>query len=123
MDFRQPKAIYIQIADYLLDNILSGEMKGGDRLLSVREMATHVQVNPNTVVRTYNFLQDQGIIYNQRGIGFFVADDGLKKTTAFKREKFFEQYLPDVFHHMQLLGITLEDVQNRYAEFVTEQPS
>ncbi|MCB0703729.1 MAG: GntR family transcriptional regulator [Saprospiraceae bacterium] len=110
MEFKQPKAIYVQIADYLLDNILSGEIKGGERLASVRELATSVQVNPNTVVRSYNYLQEQEIIYQQRGIGYFVVDDGLQKTRAFRRKRFFEQFLPDVFKSMDLLGISMEEI-------------
>ncbi|MBR9921082.1 MAG: GntR family transcriptional regulator [Bacteroidetes bacterium] len=114
MDFKQPKAIYIQIADYLLDNILSGQIKPGDKISSVRELASEVQVNPNTVVRTFSFLQDKEIIYNQRGIGYFVTDDGLSKTRALRKERFFEQFLPDVFKSMDLLEISMDEVVVRY---------
>ncbi len=114
MDFKRQKAIYIQIADYLLENILAGVLTKGDKVQSVREMAATVQVNPNTVVRSFNYLQDRGIIVNQRGIGYFVADDALEKTQALKREIFVQQDLPEVFKMMNLLNMSFEDVQNIY---------
>lgn len=114
MDFKRQKAIYIQIADYLLENILAGVLTKGDKVQSVREMAATVQVNPNTVVRSFNYLQDREIIVNQRGIGYFVADDALEKTQALKREIFVQQDLPEVFKMMNLLNMSFEDVQSIY---------
>lgn len=114
MDFKQQKAIYMQIADYILDNILAERLQTGDRVQSVREMASTVQVNPNTVVRTYNYLQDEGIIFNQRGIGYFVSDDAYEKTRQLKKESFTKQHLPEVFKMMRLLQIDFEDLKEIY---------
>lgn len=114
MDFKRQKAIYIQIADYLLENILAGVLVKGDKVQSVREMAATVQVNPNTVVRSFNYLQDRGIIIQQRGIGYFVAEDALEKTQALKRENFIQQELPEFFKMMNLLGMSFEDIKQIY---------
>ena len=114
MDFKQQKAIYMQIADYILDNILAERLQTGDRVQSVREMASTVQVNPNTVVRTYNYLQDEGIIFNQRGIGYFVSDDAYEKTRQLKKESFTKHHLPEVFKMMRLLQIDFEDLKEIY---------
>lgn len=114
MDFKQQKAIYMQIADYILDNILAERLQTGDRVQSVREMASTVQVNPNTVVRTYNYLQDEGIIFNQRGIGYFVSDDAYEKTRQLKKENFTKHHLPEVFKMMRLLQIDFEDLKEIY---------
>lgn len=114
MDFKRQKAIYIQIADYLLENILAGVLVKGDKVQSVREMAATVQVNPNTVVRSFNYLQDRGIIVQQRGIGYFVAEDALEKTQALKRENFIQQELPEFFKMMDLLGMNFEDIKQLY---------
>lgn len=114
MDFKRQKAIYIQIADYLLENILAGVLVKGDKVQSVREMAATVQVNPNTVVRSFNYLQDRGIIVQQRGIGYFVAEDALEKTQALKRENFIQQELPEFFKMMNLLGMSFEDIKQIY---------
>ena len=75
MKFTKPKAIYMQIADYICESILANELKEGDRIQSVREMAAQVEVNPNTVARTFSYLQEKERIYNQRGVGYFAADD------------------------------------------------
>lgn len=111
MNFVKQKAIYMQIADYVLDNILSESFKAGDRLQSIREMAATVQVNPNTVTRSFNYLQEEGIIYNQRGIGFFVADDASEKTREIKKKAFVKAYLPQLFKMMDLLKIDFKELE------------
>ena len=111
MKFNKPKAIYMQIADYICENILAEELKGGDRIQSVREMAAQVEVNPNTVARTFSYLQEKEIIFNKRGVGYFVAEDALERTKAIKKEAFLKHYVPEVFKMMGLLGISFEDLQ------------
>ncbi len=117
MNFKQDRAIYLQIADYITENILSLKWKENDRIPSVRDLAISTEVNPNTVVRTYNYLQEKGIIYNQRGIGYFVADNGLKKTKELERELFFNELLSQVFKTMDLLGITFDDIKKIYDDY------
>ncbi|MDE6681078.1 MAG: GntR family transcriptional regulator, partial [Muribaculaceae bacterium] len=67
------KAIYLQIVDRICDEILGKVLKPEARMPSVREYAATVQVNPNTMMRAYDYLSSLGIIYNRRGIGFFVS--------------------------------------------------
>ena len=64
MDFNADKPIFLQIADSVCDRILSGELNGEDRIPSVREFGADIGVNPNTVMRTYEKLTADGIIYN-----------------------------------------------------------
>lgn len=116
MNFVKQKAIYMQIADYVLENILSETFKAGDRLQSIREMAATVQVNPNTVTRSFNYLQDEGIIFNKRGIGFFVADDAPQKTRDIKKQAFIDDYLPQFFKMMDLLGLNFDELEALYNE-------
>ncbi len=66
MQFRESQAIYLQIADYVCERILLKEWKPGERVPSVRELAVQLEVNLNTVMRSYDFLQQQEIIQNQR---------------------------------------------------------
>ena len=98
MDFKNTKTIYVQIADYICENILAEKIRPGEKIQSVREMAASIQVNPNTVMRTYAYLQDQEIIFNKRGIGYFVAEDATQKTKALRRQEFIHQYLPEVIY-------------------------
>jgi len=106
MKFNKPKAIYMQIADYICENILATELKGGDRIQSVREMAAQVEVNPNTVARTFSYLQEKEIIFNKRGVGY-----SFERTKAIKKEAFLKHYVPEVFKMMELLGISFKDLQ------------
>src|SRR5690606_39542667 len=79
MNFSGNKAIYLQIAEHAFEQILLGRWSADEKIPSVRELAVQLEVNPNTVMRTYDFLQQMEVIYNKRGIGFFVADDALKQ--------------------------------------------
>lgn len=85
MEFNSNKAIYLQISDIICEKILSGELKADDRIPSVREYGASIGVNPNTVMRTYEKLTNEGIIYNKRGIGYFIgekAKDIVLRTTG-----------------------------------------
>ena len=114
MEFTQPQAIYLQIGDYICENILRRLWQGGDRIPSIRELAMDVQVNPNTVTRTYAYLQDRGIIYNRRGIGYFVAERAYQQARELKRRSFVDRDLPQLFKAMDLLGLELGDLERHY---------
>ena len=111
MEFKENQAIYLQIANRFFENILKKKWDSGDKIPSIRDMAVEFEVNPNTTMRTFNYLQEKGVIYNKRGIGYFLADDGFEKTIAIKREQFLEEDLPVFFKTMQLLGIKLDDLK------------
>ena len=112
MQFRQNEAIYLQIADLACENVLSGAWRPGDRVPSVRELAGEIEVNPNTVVRTYAYLQDQGIIQNQRGLGYFVAERAPDVTRELMRRTFVSRDLPRVFRTMDLLGMGMDELRD-----------
>ena len=116
MEFRQNQAIYLQIADHISERILSGMWTGGERIPSIREMSEEIEVNPNTVMRSYAYLQDLGIIYNQRGIGYFVAEDAYRKTLELKKKNFIRRELPRIFRTMDLLHLTCEDLRTLLEE-------
>jgi GntR family transcriptional regulator len=118
MEFKENQPIYLQIADLFCENILLEKWNAGDRIPSVREMAVSTEVNPNTVMRTFTFLQEKGIIYNKRGIGYFVADDGFEKTRALRKENFVNLELPNIFMQMRLLRISMEDINNYYQQYL-----
>ena len=114
MEFNKHKAIYMQIADYICDNILNEEWQKGDKILSVRELAGNIGVNPNTVMSTYKYLTDQGIIFNKRGIGYHVTDDAVAKTRKLKKNEFVSNYLPELFRAMDVLGIDFDELKGMY---------
>jgi len=114
MEFKETQAIYLQIGDYICEQILLGQWKEGERILSVRELGVVLEVNPNTVMRTYDFLQDRDIIFNKRGIGYFVSDDAEQKITRYRKKQFLEQDLPVVFKNMALMGMSFKELENEY---------
>ena len=117
MEFERRDAIYRQIADYILENILRRRWKPKDRVPSIRELAIDVEVNPNTVTRTYAWLQDQGIIVNQRGRGYFVAEEGFEGTRRLKMEEFVERDIPAFFKTMELLGLDVNDLETYWQRY------
>jgi GntR family transcriptional regulator len=120
MDFKSSQPIYLQIADFVCEKILLGTWKPEERIPSVRELAVQLEVNPNTVMRTFEYLQQQEVIYNQRGLGYFVSPSAAKNTLAMRKQEFLDNELPPLLRNMYLLGITLEDVQKKYTQYITE---
>lgn len=113
MEFQKQQAIYQQIADYMCEKILLKVWKSDDRIPSVREMAVSLEVNPNTVMRTYTYLQEKEIIFNKRGIGFFVTENAFKTVHELKKNQFFEEALPRLSKIMDMLGLTLKDIESK----------
>lgn len=111
MEFQNGKSIFLQIADSITDRVVSGEFSGGEKIPSVRELASEMGVNPNTIMRTYGELQAMNIIENQRGIGYFVNPNAKKIILQGKKEEFFNKILPDFLKQAALLGISSEDLK------------
>ncbi|QNK61351.1 GntR family transcriptional regulator [Pedobacter sp. PAMC26386] len=115
MEFRENEAIYLQIAAFVGDNILVE--KWIEKLPSVRELAGDLQVNPNTVMRAYEFLQVKEVILNRRGIGLFVAPEAKEKLKDYRKERFLGQELPEFFKNIALLDISIDEIKQRYETF------
>jgi GntR family transcriptional regulator len=120
MEFRENEAIYLQIAAYVSERILLGKWPGDEKIPSVRELAVELEVNPNTVVRAYEFLQNKEVIYNKRGIGFYTAEDAIDKIKVYRKERFLGQELPELFRNIYLLDINMEELAKRYEIFKAE---
>ena len=120
MNFKDKEAIYLQIAAYVSENISLGKWLPEEKVPSVRDLAIELQVNPNTVMRTYEHLQNQEVLFNKRGMGLFVTPDAIDKIKAIRRERFLSQELPDFFRSIYMLDIELDEVQKRYEMFKKE---
>lgn len=110
MEFNQNKPIYLQIADGISEKILSGELKEGDRILSVRELGGELGVNPNTAMRSYEKLTMDGIIFNQRGIGYFVSEGAKAIALEKMRVDFIDNEVPIIKRKMELLQLKASDL-------------
>ena len=118
MKFKESKSIYLQIADRICDEILQGQYKEEERIPSVREYAAMVEVNANTVVRSFDYLQGQDIIYNKRGLGYFVAPGGRERILELRKAVFLRDELPEFFRQLEMLDIPLSDVEKMYHDYL-----
>ena len=109
MEFNSNKSIYLQICDSVYERILCGELQPDERIPSVREYGAEIGVNPNTIMRSYEKLTAEGVIYNKRGIGYFTAADARKKVLEAQKKQFLQEELPMILRIMKLLEISEED--------------
>lgn len=116
MIFQNDKAIYLQMADRLCDEIIAGRYVDDDRIPSVREYAALLEVNANTAVKAYEQLARENIIYQRRGLGYFVCPGAKEKIRSERRQAFLNTTLPQLFKQMQLLGISIEKVQQEWGK-------
>ncbi|MBR6438994.1 MAG: GntR family transcriptional regulator [Bacteroidales bacterium] len=111
MDFNKNKPIYLQIVDLIYEKILSGEFHEGDRILSVRELGIELGVNPNTVMRSFELMQRNGVIATKRGIGFYICENAKQIVLNEQKKDFIENELPAFFKKLELYGMTIEDIK------------
>jgi hypothetical protein len=118
MNFNDNKPIYLQIADSLMDSIVRGDLPDESRLPSVRDYAIEAGVNPNTVMRTFVWLQQQELIYMKRGIGYFVASNAADRILQIRKEYFFDHEANYFFDRLSSFGISPEQLMNAYTDFL-----
>jgi DNA-binding transcriptional regulator YhcF (GntR family) len=110
MEFNEHKPIYLQISENICDLILTGEWNEEERIPSVREYGGVLGVNPNTIMRTYDHLQEAEIIYNKRGVGYFVNPGAKMKIISIQREQFIDEEVPKIKRRLDLLGLKATDI-------------
>ncbi len=114
MEFSSTQPIYLQIVNWVLEQILSENWKAGEKVMSVRELAVHFEVNANTVMRSYDYLQNNQILMNKRGIGFFVAENAVEIIKTLRKKQFMDEEVPVFFKHLRLLDIDIKEIINLY---------
>lgn len=116
MEFNDNIAIYLQIANLIYDRILSGEWKPMERIPAIRELSVTLEVNPNTVMRTYQLLETLNIITVKRGTGFYLTENSYDLVFSNQKKTFLDEQLPNLFKKLQLLNITPEEFKKWYEE-------
>jgi GntR family transcriptional regulator len=111
MEFRNTKSIFLQIADNISEKVMEGKYPPGEKIPSVRDLAEEMGVNPNTVMRTYSYLQTNGVIENKRGVGYYVSNEAVDIIRKLKRKEFFETDLPLIAHQTRILNISFEELR------------
>ena len=110
MEYNEHKPIYLQNVDLMQEKIGCGEWPEEERIPSVREMGASVGVNPNTIVRSYQLLESQGIIYNKRGMGYYVKDGAVARIKENVKREFIANELPRFKAKAGMLGIGKEEL-------------
>ena len=121
MIFKENKPIYLQIADRIMDEILNNTYPEGERIPSVREYAATVEVNANTVVKSFDYLQSDEIIFNKRGLGYFVAEGAVLKILSNRKKTFINDELPEMFVKLKQLDISMNEVQTMFRDWLKMQ--
>ena len=118
MIFSDNIPIFVQIAERLSDEILAGNYAEGERVPSVREYSVLLEVNVNTTVKAYDLLSSRGIIYNRRGLGYFVSPNAREIILQARREEFMQDVLPDFLRRMHQLDVSIETVEAAYRDYL-----
>ncbi|HIY71016.1 MAG TPA: GntR family transcriptional regulator [Candidatus Luteimonas excrementigallinarum] len=102
--------IYRQLKERVIALMLEGELKPGDALPSVRQVAADYQVNPITVSRAYQELVDEGLVEKRRGLGMFVTEEVSSKLLGTERERFLTEEWPQVLERIRLLDLSAAEL-------------
>ena len=105
------KPIYVQIKDWLADQIIDETIETHDKIPSTNEIVTYFKVNHITVSKGVTQLVEDGILYKKRGVGMFVEEGAREKLLKVRREEFVEDYLKPMLDEAEKLELTKEDIQ------------
>lgn len=119
MDFNDNLPIYIQIMNLIKGKIVSGEIGKGDKLPSVREFSKKLKVNPNTVQRTYQELEREGLVFTQRGMGTFVTED--KEVIKKFKKGMATNIVNNFLIEMKKLGFTPSEIMDIISEWIEKE--
>lgn len=118
MNFKEGLTIYAQMAERLSDEILQGKYAADEKIPGVREYSALLEVNVNTAIKAYDLLSSRGIIYNRRGLGYFVSPNAREIILQARREEFMQDVLPDFLRRMHQLGVCIETVEAAYRDYL-----
>ncbi|AIQ18046.1 MULTISPECIES: GntR family transcriptional regulator [Paenibacillus] len=121
IEFDNNQPIYIQIMNYIKGEIITGKLKPGDKILSVRELAAELQINPNTVQRTFQELEREEIVETRRGMGRYVT--GREETIMTIKKEMAQDVLDRFIRGMEELGFQGEEILTVVAENIAQRNS
>lgn len=110
LDLNSDKSIYIQIAEVIENDILSGNLEEEDQAHSTNEFARVYGINPATARKGLNILVDEGLLYKKRGIGMFVSSGARKRILKKRQSKFLQEAIPELIREASRLEISLEEL-------------
>jgi len=108
--FDERSPIYLQIADGIKNDVLSGALKEGDQVMSTNQYAAFYQINPATAAKGFAQLVDEGVLFKKRGIGMFVSPDARTKLRTERRERFFAEVVDPMIDEARMLGVPVAEI-------------
>ena len=108
--FDGPEPIYIQIAQMIRAQVLAGELKEEEQVMSTTQFATTFRINPATAQKAFAGLVEEGVLYKRRGLGMFVAPQARERLLDDHRKRYFEEVLAPALRQADILGISTDDV-------------
>lgn len=112
MTFDGEKPIYIQMAEWVEENILTGVFPEESQIPSTTEISATYKINPATALKGVNILVEKGIIYKKRGLGMFVSSGAELKIRSERKQEFFEKYVKALVSEAQKLKISKSEIIN-----------
>lgn len=119
MNFESNLPIYIQIMNLIKTKIVSGELKRGDKLPSVRELSKELKVNPNTIQRAYQELEREEFVYTQRGTGTFVTEN--TDTIQNVKKSMATGLIDQFFSEMKNLGFKNDEIKEMVSHWLAKE--
>jgi GntR family transcriptional regulator len=107
-DDRSP--IYLQIADAIRNDVLSGVLKEDEQVMSTNQYAAFYNINPATAAKGFAELVDEGVLYKKRGIGMFVSPDARERLRAGRRERFFSEVVDPMLAEAARIGVPVDEI-------------
>ena len=120
LDLRSGVPVYRQIIDQVLGGIAAGNLKPGDQLPTVRQLAVDLAINPNTVVRAYRELEIREVLATQQGTGTFITDKKAEKNEI-ERQRRVAQLSGELLAKAGAEGITLQELLDYFNDLNNEQ--
>jgi GntR family transcriptional regulator len=108
--FDERSPIYLQIADGIKNDVLSGALSEGDQVMSTNQYAAFYRINPATAAKGFAQLVDEGVLFKKRGIGMFVSPDARTKLRTERRERFFAEVVDPMIDEARMLGVPMEEI-------------
>jgi GntR family transcriptional regulator len=113
-DDRSP--IYLQIANGIKDDVLSGALKEDEQVMSTNQYAAFYQINPATAAKGFAALVDEGVLYKKRGIGMFVSPDARAKLLDERRQRFFTDVVDPMLAEARMIGVPVDEIVKHIGE-------
>lgn len=110
LNLNEDTPIYMQIAQFIEDNILNGIFEEEDMVSSTTEISVKYKINPATVAKGFKILVDEGIIYKRRGVGMFVSQGSKKVLVEKRKDSFYKNYITSLIEEAKKLNISTEDI-------------